>query len=222
MNLLAPPSTPGARRGVPIYTFLQGGLSRDAELRLLMEAASDAYAMARRLGREERGFIGYGLVEKRDGDGALAQLDVFVNKITTAGDQYYAQMGVALVSPASTAQPTKMSGMKLGTATTAVAKSSTGSALTTYITASNNPFDASFPSTAAVGSDLGWNATYKTSWAAGDVTNATINEVVIVNDAATDATSTSANTAARAVISTVNKTSSDSLAITWTHTFLGA
>jgi len=63
---------------------------------------------------------------------------------------------------------------------------------------------------------------YKTSWLAGDVTNADIEEVVLVNDAATDATTSEANTYARAVFTQVNKTAADSLAITWTQTLLGA
>lgn len=189
--------------------------------RLLKEAFGDAYAMARQLGNRS-GFVGFGIAEVRDGDGELRQVEPFANLVTTAGDQYYAQMGIALVTPIATAQPTKMTGMKLGTGSTAAAKSSTGSALITYITASNNPFDASYPQTASAGGDTGWNMTYKTTWAAGDVTNSAIVEVAIVNDAATDATSTSANTCSRAVISSVNKTGTDSLAITWSHKVLGA
>jgi hypothetical protein len=84
-------------------------------------------------------------------------------------------------------------------------------------------FDATFPSAAAVaGTDTGWNATYKTTWAAGVATNAAITEAAIVNDQATNATTTAANTIARVVFSAVNKGASDSLAITWSHKFLGA
>jgi hypothetical protein len=112
--------------------------------------------------------------------------------------------------------------MKLGTGTTTVAKSSTGAALATYLTASNAAFDSSYPQTANLGGGLGVNAVYKTTWAAGTATSSTINEVVICNDSATNATSTAANTYSRAVITTVNKTSSDSLAVTWNHKALGA
>ena len=111
--------------------------------------------------------------------------------------------------------------MKLGTGTTAAAKSSTGAALVTYLTGSNAAFDATFPSAAAVGGDGGWNASYKTTWAAGTATNSAITEVAICNDNA-NATSSAANTYARAVFTAINKTASDSLAITWTHKFLGA
>ena len=53
-------------------------------------------------------------------------------------------------------------------------------------------------------------------------TNGAITEVVIVNDQATNATSSAANTYSRALITSVNKGASDTLAITWNHTFLGA
>lgn len=155
-------------------------------------------------------------------DGELKDEQVVHNLITTAGDEYYAKKGIVGISPANPSAPTAASGMKLGTGSTAAAKSGAGGALVTYISGSNNPFDASFPAAAAVGGDAGWNMNYKTTWAAGDVTNAAIVEVVIVNDAATDATSTAANTYSRAVISSVNKTASDSLAVTWSHKALGA
>jgi hypothetical protein len=190
--------------------------------RRLHEAFQDAYSDAMRLAGRA-GFIGYGIVELRDGNGELAAIDAFSNLITTAGDQYAAKQIIAGVSPATPAAPTLASGMKLGTGSTAAAKSSTGAALVTYITASNNPFDASYPQAAAkAGTDTGWNATYKTTWLAGDVTNSAITEVAIVNDAGSDANSSAANTYSRAVITLVNKSSSDSLSVTWTWTGLGS
>lgn len=167
--------------------------------------------------------VGFGVIELRDEpSGELKLVLPFANLITTAGDEYYSKMGIALVSPAAPAQPTKVTGMKLGTGTTAAAKSGAGAALVTYEAASNNLFDATFPSAAAVGGDAGWNASYKVTWAAGDVTETALTEAVIVNDAATDATTTAANTISRVVFAAVNKGASDSLAITWTHKFLGA
>jgi hypothetical protein len=130
-------------------------------------------------------------------------------------------MAIALVTPATPAQPTKMTGMKLGTGTTAVAKAGAGAALVTYISNSNNPFDASWPVTSNLGAGLGVLGQYKTSWLAGDVTNAAITEAVIVNDAGTDATSSAANTAHRIVFTALNKLSTDSLVITWSAKFLG-
>lgn len=184
-------------------------------------------AMLHALGEAQKidrlGIVGYGVAHLLDGDGKTKQLVPFANRITTAGDQYYAKMGIVGIAPANATAPTAASGMKLGNdSATAAAKSGAGAALVTYITGSNNAFDSTYPQAAAVGGDGGWNATYKTTWAAGDVTNSDIEEVVIVNDAATDATSTAANTYSRAIITSVNKTASDSLAITWNHKFLGA
>lgn len=167
------------------------------------------------------GFTGNVLIELFDADGNLKDRRQAGNLITDAGDLYYAGMAIALVTPAAPAQPTKMTGMKLGTGTTATAKSGAGAALVTYIAGSNNPFDATFPVVQNLGAGLGVNGQYKTTWAPGDVTNAAITEAVIVNDAATDATSTAANTAHRIVFAAINKTATDTLVITWNAKFLG-
>lgn len=189
----------------------------------ITDAVEVALDRARELTVEKFCIVGYGVAVLTDEFGRLKQVEPFANIVTTPGDEYYAKKAIVGVAPANAAAPTAASGMKLGTGSTAAAKSGAGAAsLGAYITGSNNPFDATFPSAAAVGGDGGWNATYKTSWAAGDVTNAAITEVVIVNDAGTDATSTLANTYARAVIAAVNKAAGDSLAITWTHKFLGS
>lgn len=166
-------------------------------------------------------FTGSVLIQLFDEHGQLKDERRGGNLITDAGDLLYAGMAIALVTPAAPAQPTKMTGMKLGTGTTAVAKSGAGAALVTYITGSNNPFDASFPATQNLGAGLGVNGQYKTTWAAGDVTNAAITEAVIVNDAGTDATTTAANTAHRIVFTAINKGASDTLVITWNAKFLG-
>ena len=65
-------------------------------------------------------------------------------------------------------------------------------------------------------------AVYKTTWGAGVATNSAITEAVIVNDQATNATTTAANTISRITFTAVNKGASDTLAITWSHKFLGA
>jgi hypothetical protein len=129
-------------------------------------------------------------------------------------------MIIALVTPVAPAQPTKANGMKLGTGSTAAAKTDAG--LITYLSGSNNPFDASFPATVNLGSTLGVNAQYKTTWPAGDSTNAALREVAIVNDAGTDADSTAPNTYSRAVFTLIDKQAADSLAITWNWKCLGA
>lgn len=166
-------------------------------------------------------FTGSVLIEVYGPDGQLKEERRGGNLITDAGDLYYAGMAIALVSPAAPAQPTKMSGMKLGTGTTAAAKSGAGAALVTYLSASNLAFDASFPATQNLGAGLGVNGQYKTTWAAGVATNAAITEAVIVNDAGTNATSTAANTSHRIVFTAVNKGASDTLVITWNAKFLG-
>lgn len=112
-------------------------------------------------------------------------------------------------------------GMKLGTGSTAVAKNGAGSALVTYQTGSQQAFDASFP---ASSSSSGRRIQYKTTYAAGTATASGLNEVVIVCEGVlTDATTAAGFTVSRALLSpVVNKGASDSLAITWNHTLLGA
>lgn len=186
------------------------------------DAFLEALHMAKKF-KDEFGFAGYGVVCLSDGDGQIKDIEPFANLITTAGDQYYTTKGAVGVAPAGITAPTVMSGMKLGSGTTAAAKSGAGANLVTYISGSNNPFDASFPTVTAVGGDGGWNLTYKTSWAAGDVTNAAITEAVITNAAATDsAAEAAAGMCSRTVFAAKNKTVDDSLAITWVHKFLGA
>jgi hypothetical protein len=162
------------------------------------------------------------LIELFGPDGELKHRELVKNAITTIGDQYYATRGAAGVLPAAGADATKMTGMKLGTGTTAAAKSGAGAALVTYIAASNNPFDTSFPALVDLAGDTGFQVQYKTTWPAGDTTNAAITEAVIVNDAATDATSTAANTISRVVFTAINKTAADVLVVTWNHTFNAA
>ena len=113
-------------------------------------------------------------------------------------------------------------GMKLGTGSTAVAKSGAGAALVTYLTGSNKAFDSTFPSTS--GTSGGRVITYKTTYAAGEATSASaITEAVLFLDFPANATSSAANTIARVLLSPANsKGASDTLTVTWTHTILGA
>lgn len=192
----------------------------------LRDAWQDALDQASNLAADGAGIVGYGVAELFDGDGRHKLLVPFSNLITDAGDLYYATKAIVGIAPAAPSAPTAVNGMKLGTATTAAGKTTIGAASLAasadYITGSNVAFDATYPQTANLGAGLGVNATYKTTWAAGVATNATINSVVIVNDQATNATTSVANTISRAVLTTVNKTASDTLAVTWNHKFLGA
>lgn len=156
---------------------------------------------------------GHVIAEWHDADGNLIHRSEQDNLVTAIGDRLYASRGAGLTT---SAVPT---GMKLGTGTTAVAKTGAGAALVTYLAGSNKAFDATFPS------EAGGVVTYKRTYAAGEATSASnITEVVIVTDSiVTDATSTEANTICRALLaSPAPKAAGDTLTITWTHTILGA
>jgi hypothetical protein len=178
------------------------------------------------------GIKGYGVIEvfrdvdpERPRNELKPDLEVpFANLITDAGDLYIAQAVIYTVGPANPGAPSpaKPNGMKLGTGTTSASKAGAGAALITYLTASNVAFDATFASTNNLGSTLGVEARYKTTWGAGVATNSALTEAVIVNDQATNATSSAANTFSRIVFTAINKGASDSLAITWAWKFLGA
>lgn len=159
------------------------------------------------------GVHGWVVAELWDADGNLKGHCSTKNLVTAQGDRMYASRGAGLTTIAT---PT---GMKLGTGSTAVAKTGAGAALVTYLSGSNKAFDATFPSEAA------GVVTYKRTYAAGEATTASpITEVVIVTETiSTDATSTAANTAARALLTGIgSKGASDVLTITWQNTILGA
>lgn len=155
-------------------------------------------------------------------DGEKKYEEIINNLITDAGDLYNAQKVITSIAPANAAAPTAMTGMKLGTGTTAAAKNGAGAALVTYLSASNVAFDSTYPQTSNLGAGLGVTAVYKTTWGAGVATNAALTEAVIVNDSVTNATSSAANTISRVVFTAINKGALDTLAITWSHKFLGA
>jgi len=147
----------------------------------------------------------------------LKQRVEFVNLITQVGDQYYGERAAGIGSP-----PAQVTGMRLGTGTTAVAKTGAGAAIVTYVSGSALAIDGGFPTSALSGSSR--RIQWKTSWAAGVATASGIAEAVITNEnPLTDVTGTAANTISRALLSpTVNKGASDTLAITWNHDLLGA
>lgn len=149
-------------------------------------------------------------------DGEEKARVVTKNLVTAVGDQYYAGRAVL-----SSGLPSQVTGMRLGTGSTAPAKTGAGAAVVTYLAGSNKALDSGFP-TAVAGV-----ATFKRTYAAGEATTASpITEVVlntdtIANDNAT--TATAANTIARALLTGIgSKGAGDTLTITWTHTLLGA
>lgn len=157
---------------------------------------------------------GFVVAEMFGPDGELKSRVEVHNLITAVGDVMYAHRGSGIASA-----PAAPTGMKLGTGSTAPAKTGAGAALVTYLSGSNKAFDATFPSIAAA------VVTYKRTYAPGEATTASpITEAVIVNDTiGTDATSTAANTISRALITGVgSKAAGDTLILTWTHTALGA
>lgn len=163
------------------------------------------------------GLRGTVTVRKFNADGDLLAESVTHNLITQVGDQFYADRAAAI-----SGAPAAVTGMKLGTGSTAAAKTGTGAALVTYLTNSHQAIDSGYPTSALNGSSR--RITWKATWAAGKATTASpITEVVIVNNTLTDATSTSANTISRAILSGIgSKGASDTLEVTWTHDLLGA
>lgn len=160
-------------------------------------------------------------VKVLDADGHVKHEETVNNLITDSGDLYQATRVASGVNTNGISQPTLVTGMKLGTGTTAATKTDAGCA--TYLTASNRTFDSTYPQVSNLGSGLGVNVVYRVTWPAGTATSATINEVIICNDAGTNANSNAANTIARGVFgTTVNKAAGESLEVTWNHKQLGA
>lgn len=147
----------------------------------------------------------------------LAQRVEFENLVTQVGDQYYAERAAGIASP-----PAQVTGMRLGTGTTAVAKTGAGAAIVTYVTGSNVAITGGFPTSALNGSSR--RIQWKSDWAAGVATATGIAEAVITNETPlTNVAGAAANTIARVLLSpTINKGASDTLSITWNHDLLGA
>lgn len=161
------------------------------------------------------GLAGLMTVELFDRFGELKQAEVVKNLITQVGDQAYAERGAGIMTLGA---PT---GIRLGTGTTATAKTGAGAAMVTYVAGSSIAFDATYPQSALNGSAR--RITYRCTWAAGVATAMGIAEAVITNIAIADVAGAAANTVARALLSSaVNKEASDSLVVTWTHDAEGA
>lgn len=160
----------------------------------------------------------WGLVhaELHGPDGKLKAECFVKNLVTSVGDQYYA--GRAALS---SGLPAQVTGFRLGTGSTAVAKSGAGSFVVTYLAGSNKANDGGFPT--AVAGVVTWKRTYAAGEAttASPITEVVLNTDTIANDNAT--TATAANTISRALLTGIgSKGAADTLTITWTHTLLGA
>lgn len=166
---------------------------------------------------EAVGVRGYVVAELRGPDGELKSRCEVRNLVTQVGDEYYGERAAGIAAP-----PAQVTGMKLGTGSTAPAKTGAGAALVTYLSDSHQAIAGGFPTSALSGSArrIQWQAV----WAAGKATTASaITEVVIVNDVLADATSAAADTIARALLTGIgSKGASDTLTVTWNHDLLGA
>lgn len=166
---------------------------------------------------DKSGILGTLILERRDKDGNLIERFEGSNLVTQVGDQLYGERGSGAASPAL---PT---GMKLGTGSTAVAKTGAGAALVTYLSGSNKAFDATYPQSSLNGASR--RITYKRTYAAGEATTASpITEAVIVTETiSSDTTSTEAETISRILVTGISaKGAADTLTATWNHDFLGA
>lgn len=186
------------------------------------DAMTVAIGMADALGATV-GVVGYGVATLCDDRGRVVQEVPFANLVTTAGDKWIAQ-AIANAAGGASPSPGAPNGMKLGTSQNAAAKSGTGASLAGYLSDSNNAYDVTTVASAVTGTDTGWQVKYECYWGDGDVTSATIWEVALVNDVASNANSSEANTYARAKFPTVIDKSAAgyTLRVSWYHKFLGA
>jgi hypothetical protein len=166
---------------------------------------------------EEAGLRGYIHAVLRNPDGEIKQEVLAANLITQIGDEFYGERAAGIASP-----PDQVTGMRLGTGTTAAAKTGAGAAIVTHVTGSNVAITGGFP-TSALNSGAR-RIQWRTDWAAGVATANAIAEAVItnLNPIGTGAGS-AADTISRALLSpTVDKAAGDTLAIVWSHDLLGA
>ena len=172
---------------------------------------------------DSSGATGLVVVTLIGADGRIKSQQTVKNLITDTGDGYHVRRIAAGVAPATPSDVgATVNGMKLGTATTAASKSGSGAALGTYVAGSNVLFDAGFPTTENLGGGLGWTVTYQCTFGAGVGTSAALTEVVLVNDAEVNATSSSGLTMARVVFAATPKGAADTLAVAWAHKQLGS
>jgi len=149
----------------------------------------------------------------RDRRGRIRGRWVTRNLVTANGDQW-----CALRTHSS---PTAMSGMKLGTATTAPAKTGDGSYIgaADYVAGSAHAQEAGWPK-AGASNDI---AQWRVVWAAGQGTSENINRVTIVDNTTDAGEADGSHTLAIAVFgAAINKGAGDTLTVTWDITFLGA
>jgi hypothetical protein len=121
--------------------------------------------------------------------------------------------------------------MKLGTAATAVSKTkanngafiASGNGSADYVTGSQLGMDSTYPKVGTSTPGAGSQVVFKRTWAAG-VATATLNRVALVDS--TEGTNPTDGTLTYAIAllpdAPIVKGAADTLAVTWTITFLGA
>lgn len=167
--------------------------------------------------KEQQTVRGRGVAIVRGPDGREKQRVPFDNLVTQQGDLYYADRAAGIAGA-----PAAVTGMQLGTSTTAPAKTGAGAAIVTLVANSLVALDGGFPTSALDGTAR--RIRYQTTWAAGVATDSNINEVALVNQSTGTQTAAPASaTISRALLSpAVNKAAGDSLEVQWDHTFEGA
>ena len=148
-------------------------------------------------------------------DGRLKYREAGPNLITTVGDNLFASLAFG------TAGWTYR--MKLGSASTAAAKTGAGAfvAAGDYISGSALAMDSTYPKVKGSGADAK-TAVYKCTWGAG-VATGTIRRVGLVDNATDAGEADASHTAAMKVFDAdIPKGAGDSLVHTWEVTFLGA
>lgn len=150
-------------------------------------------------------------IELRDEAGNLKVRRHTRNIVTQNGNQYYADRASGVTTP------NQVTGMRLGTGTTAAATTGAGAAIVTHITGSNVAIDGGFP-TGGTGAGTSRRTTWQSTWAAGTATNAAIAEAVVTNlSPIGTGAGAAADTVSRVTFTAINKTATDSLVITWQH-----
>jgi hypothetical protein len=155
------------------------------------------------------GIRGHVVAELFGPDGRLKQREETHNLVTDVGDVYLAQLAYG--------DKWATNGLKLGSASTAAAKNGAGSfnAVADYISGS-----AHAPTLAVGSSNNILKITH--TWAAGEATG-TSRRMGWVNNTTDAGEADATNTAAMTVFDAdIPKGASDTLAITWNITFLGA
>jgi len=180
---------------------------------------TDSVFTAKQSARDVEDRVGFGgvvTVELFGPDGELKYRESGYNLVTDHGDEH---VGERMRLDATQI----VTGMRLGTGSTAASKSGAGSAIVTYESGSNEALDA-VAGGADLGGGLGWRITHICTWVAGDVTEVALAEVVLTDESPlTDVAGVAGDTVGRFVFAaTIDKQAGDSLVVTWQVDFLGA